>query len=139
MAEDPRLKHNNDRVAHQQEIEDAIITWTQQYTLPEVVEILEAAEVPVGPIYSVVDMLQDPHFLARGVFEDCTLPDGSSVKLPTIAPKMSETPGGTEWIGPPLGAHNQEVLGELLGLSEQELQELAAEGVITPLEAPASL
>lgn len=139
MAEDPRFEHNNDRVAHQQEIEDAIIAWTRQHTLPQVVQILEAAEVPVGPIYSVVDMLQDPHFLARGVFEDCTLPDGSSVKLPTIAPKMSETPGGTEWIGPPLGAHNQEILGELLGLSEQELQELAAEGVIAPLEAPASL
>lgn len=139
MAEDPRFEHNNDRVEHQREIEDAIVAWTRQHTLAEVVEILEAAEVPVGPIYSVVEMLKDPHFLARSLFEDCTLPDGSSVKLPTIAPKMSESPGGTEWIGPPLGAHNREVLGDLLGLSERELQELAAEGVITPLEAPASL
>jgi formyl-CoA transferase len=84
-------------------------------------------------------MLKDPHFLARGLFEDCTLPDGTTVKLPAIAPKMSETPGGTDWIGPPLGAHNREVLSSMLGLSEQELQALAAEGVITAPEPPASL
>jgi len=134
MADDPRFVHNNDRVAHQQAIEDAIIAWTRQQPLAEVVKVLEEAEVPVGPIYSVVEMVRDPHFLARGLFEEELLPDGSAVKLPIIAPKLSETPGGTEWIGPALGAHNREILGDQLGISEQELQELAAEGVIASLE-----
>ena len=78
----------------------------------------------------LADMLEDPHFQERGLFEEVTLEDGSTVKLPTFAPKLSVTPGGTEWIGPTLGAHNQEVLGGLLGFSQQELEELAAAGVI---------
>jgi crotonobetainyl-CoA:carnitine CoA-transferase CaiB-like acyl-CoA transferase len=138
MALDPRFAHNNDRVAYQKEIEDAIVAWTMRHTLAEVTSLLEAVDVPVGPIYSVVEMLQDPHFLARGMFEDQTLPDGSTVKLPTIAPKLSRTPGGTDWIGPPLGAHNLEVLGEELGLSREELRKLADAGVIAPFDPPAA-
>jgi len=130
MAEDPRFEHNNDRVQHVDEIDQAIIAWTSQHPLEEVVRVLEEATVPVGPIYSVADMLADPHFQQRGLFEDLTLEDGETVKLPTLVPKLSETPGGTEWVGPPLGAHNREVLGEILGYSDQQLRELEAEGVI---------
>ena len=130
MAADPRFEHNNDRVEHEQEIEQAIIAWTRQQSFEEALRVLEEARVPAGPIYSVADMLQDPHFQERGLFEEVTLEDGSTVKLPTFAPKLCATPGGTEWIGPALGAHNQEILGGLLGFSQQELDELAAAGVI---------
>ena len=75
------------------------------------------------------DMLEDPHFQARGLFENVPL-DGDTVKLPAFTPKLSETPGGTEWIGPPLGAHNQQIFSEMLGFSEQEMHALASEGVI---------
>ncbi len=130
MAEDPRFEHNNDRVQHVDEIDPAIIAWTSQHPLEEVVRVLEEATVPVGPIYSVADMLADPHFQERGLFEDLTLEDGETVKLPTLVPKLSETPGGTEWVGPALGAHNREVLGQILGYSDQQLRELEAQGVI---------
>ncbi len=130
MADDPRFAHNNDRVEHEQEIDDAITSWTKAHTFDEVMSALEQAEVPAGAIYSVADQLQDPHFQARGLFERVQLPDGDSVTLPTFGPKLSKTPGGTSWPGPPLGSHNDEVYAELLGLTAADLERLRAEGVI---------
>lgn len=136
MASDRRFEHNNDRVEHAKEIEDAIADWTKQHDLKDLVAKLEQSDVPVGPIYSVADMLQDPHFQARELFEECELPDGTSVKLPTMVPKLIDTPGGTKWIGPALGEHNREILGKMLGFTEQELQQLAAEGIIALRDSP---
>jgi crotonobetainyl-CoA:carnitine CoA-transferase CaiB-like acyl-CoA transferase len=130
LANDPRLAHNDGRVEHEAEIDAAIETWTRQHDYDEIYSILDAAGVPVGPIYSAADMLKDPHFIARGLFEDADIGNGETVKLPTFVPKLSETPGGTEWIGPALGAHNQEVYGGLLGLSEGEIEQMKTEGVI---------
>jgi crotonobetainyl-CoA:carnitine CoA-transferase CaiB-like acyl-CoA transferase len=130
MTNDTRLEHNDGRVRHEQEIDDAIAAWTLEHTLEEALKILEDASVPSGPIYSVAEMIKDPHFIARGLFETVPLEDGCAVKLPKMIPQMSETPGGTEWIGPSLGAHNREVLKGILGVSEAELEELAANGVI---------
>ncbi|MFZ0635270.1 MAG: CoA transferase [Candidatus Acidiferrales bacterium] len=130
MAANPRFEHNNDRVQYVDEIEDAITAWTSLQPIEEVIRVLEKVDVPVGPIYSVADMLRDPHFRSRGLFEDVVLEDGTTVKLPSVSPKLSETPGGSEWIGPPLGAHNHDVFGELLGFSEEQLRQLRNEGVI---------
>ena len=130
MAADTRFAHNNDRVEHVDEIEDAIIEWTKQRTHDEVLEVLEGVGVPVGPIYSVADMMNDPHFQARGMFEKVSIGEGDTVTLPTMVPKLSDTPGGTEWPGPPLGSHNQEILGDHLGLSDSDLEKLKADGII---------
>ncbi|MGO9402648.1 MAG: CaiB/BaiF CoA transferase family protein [Terriglobales bacterium] len=132
LANDPMLEHNNGRVKHAEMIDNAISVWTGQHSLQEVIASLEKAEVPVGPIYSVADMVEDPHFIARGLFETHTLPDGTTVKLPSLAPKLVETPGRTEWIGPGLGAHNAEILGTLLGISEEEMLHLVQTGVVGP-------
>lgn len=134
LANDSRLEHNDGRVEHEQEIEDAISEWTRSLPFHEAWSILDTAEVPAGPIYSVADMLQDTHFQARGLFEDVPVNgdkvNGDTLKLPIITPVLSETPGGTEWIGPPLGSHNQEVLGGMLGFSDEELKAMAADGII---------
>lgn len=134
MAADQRLDRNSGRVQHADEIEEAIAAWTQRHSLKEVIAKLDEASVPVGPIYSVRDMLEDAHFQARELFEECVLPDGMRVKLPTISPKLTETPGGTNWIGPPLGAHNVEILGDMLGFTTEEMRQLASDGVISAVE-----
>ncbi|MBI2227363.1 MAG: CoA transferase, partial [Betaproteobacteria bacterium] len=90
---------------------------------------LEQAEVPSGKVYDAADILKDAHYAARGMLEQHQLPDGKPVKLPGIVPRLSETPGATEWLGPTLGAHNAEVLGAL-GYSEIEQRELKQRGVI---------
>ncbi|MCB1715590.1 MAG: CoA transferase, partial [Candidatus Competibacteraceae bacterium] len=119
LAEDPRLAHNDGRVQHEQEVDAAINAWTSQHSAADVLAAMEQARVPAGPIYSVADMFNDPHYQARGLFEQVEV-DGEPLKIPAILPKLSETPGGTDWPGPALGSHNTEIFGTLLGLSEAE-------------------
>jgi crotonobetainyl-CoA:carnitine CoA-transferase CaiB-like acyl-CoA transferase len=95
----------------------------------EAQRILEEAEVPSGPIYSVADMFNDEHYQARGLFEQVES-NGSPLTIPAMIPKMSDTPGGTRWPGPPLGAHNEEILGDLLGMDAAQLQALKKAGNI---------
>ena len=130
LAKDARLAKNEGRSKHADEIDDAISAWTRRLPAREAIARLEAAEVPVGAIYSAAEMLKDEQYRARGAFEEVELEGGQRVKLPTVAPKMSETPGGLRWIGPALGAHNTEVYCNWLGYSAEEIERLAAEGVI---------
>ena len=130
LATDPRLAENKGRALFINEIEDAIAAWTRERPASEVIRILEQAEVPIGPINSAREMLADSQFHARGMFEEVDLGGSDIVRFPAVAPKLSETPGGTRWIGPALGAHNREVYGRLLGYSEEKIRSLEAAGVI---------
>ncbi|MEJ2401839.1 MAG: CaiB/BaiF CoA-transferase family protein [Xanthomonadales bacterium] len=129
MADDPRLAHNAGRVEHEGEIDAAIGAWTGSLGSVKALEALDEARVPAGPIYSVADMMIDPHFIARGLFEDVDV-NGKPLKIPAMVPKFSATPGRTDWAGPEVGAFNREVYGDLLGLSDAEIEALAADGVI---------
>ena len=128
MAEDPELEHNPGRVIHQERIDQALAEWCQQHTSADIIAKLESARVPVGPIYSVEDMMTDPHYIARGMFEEVDV-NGKALKIPAISPKLSDTPGRTDWPGAQIGAHNQEILGDLLGLSPETLEQLHQDGV----------
>jgi crotonobetainyl-CoA:carnitine CoA-transferase CaiB-like acyl-CoA transferase len=123
MAEDPELAHNPGRVIHQAKIDQALSDWCAQHSSREIIDTLEAARVPVGPIYSVQDMMDDPHYNARGMFETVEI-DGKPLKIPAIMPKLSRTPGETHWPGAAIGEHNNEILGGLLGLSDEEIAAL---------------
>jgi crotonobetainyl-CoA:carnitine CoA-transferase CaiB-like acyl-CoA transferase len=129
MAQDPRLEHNAGRVEHEQEIDAAIEAWTGSLDSVEALSALDEARVPSGPIYSVADMMVNEHFNARGLFEEVDV-NGKPLKIPAMVPKLSETPGRTDWAGAEVGAFNTEVFGELLGLSSEELDRLSASGVI---------
>jgi crotonobetainyl-CoA:carnitine CoA-transferase CaiB-like acyl-CoA transferase len=74
--------------------------------------------------------MADPHFQARGLFEPVTVATGKTVTLPALAPRLVDTPGGTAWPGPPLGAHNDEVYRGVLGLGDDEVAALKAAGAI---------
>ena len=129
MGSDPRLENNAGRVQHEAEIDAVIEDWTGSMDASQALDLLEKARVPSGPIYNVADMLADPHFNARGLFEDVDV-NGEPLKVPAIIPKLSETPGRTDWAGPEVGAFNREIYGELLGLSDEELDSLAAKGIL---------
>lgn len=129
MANRPEYATNADRVRNEPEVDGAISAWTATLTAAEVVEKLEAAQVPVGSIYTVKDMLKDPHYKARGMFEEVEV-GGRPLKLPAMTPKLSGTPGGTEWPGPEVGSHSVEVLKSILGRSDADIEALKANGTI---------
>jgi crotonobetainyl-CoA:carnitine CoA-transferase CaiB-like acyl-CoA transferase len=129
LGEDPRLADNAGRVEHEKELDEAIGAWTSTLTSDELLSALDEARVPGGPIYSVVDMLNDPHYNARGLFEEVEV-GGDTLKIPAMIPRLSETPGRTDWPGPEVGAHNAEILGEVLGMSDDEIAALTEKGII---------
>jgi len=130
LARDERLASNEGRSKHIDEIDEAITAWTMRRKSEEALKILSEADVPSGPIYSAAEMLTDPHYRARGVFEDADLGGGDKVKLPRMAPRLEATPGEMRWIGPALGEHNTDIYGRLLGYPAAELERLSREGVI---------
>lgn len=128
LADDSRYANNAGRVEHEAEIDAAIATWTGSLASHAVIAILEEAQVPVGPIYAVDDMLADPHYQARGLFETVQTPAGD-LKVPAIMPKLSDTPGRTEWPGGEVGAHTEDILTSI-GLDQETLDKLRGDGHI---------
>jgi formyl-CoA transferase len=92
--------------------------------------VLDAADVPAGPVYSVKDIAEDPQYRAREMLVD--LPDArlGHLLMPGIVPKLSETPGTVRTAGPDLGEHTLEALGRLLGLDADALELLRSRKVI---------
>jgi crotonobetainyl-CoA:carnitine CoA-transferase CaiB-like acyl-CoA transferase len=129
LAEDPGLAGNAGRVPRQEEIDAAISAWTSTRPSKDVLDAMVEAEVPAGPIHTVADMVKDPHFQARGAFEEASV-GGRPVKLPAMFPRLEMTPGRTLWAGPEVGAHNDEVLGGWLGLTPDDLDGLRSRGVV---------
>ena len=129
MAKDPAMANNAGRVEHEEAIDAALDSWCRSLPSDEILAILEEARVPSGPIYSVADMMQDPHFQARGLFQQVEI-NGKPLKVPAITPRLADTPGETRWPGGEVGSHNHAVLRDELGLSDAEFADLQAQGII---------
>ena len=129
LADDPALAVNAGRVKREQELDEVLASWCAAHTREFILKAMEGARVPAGPIYNAADMMADPHFQARGLFEKVEI-NGKPLDIPAMLPKLSRTPGSTEWPGGDIGSHNHDVFGKMLGLGEQEMAELKAKGVI---------
>ncbi|NKJ48145.1 carnitine dehydratase [Burkholderia sp. SG-MS1] len=129
LADDPALAHNDGRAKQSAMLDQAITAWTSRHATDDVLAALERAEVPSGRIYSVADIVADPHYQARDMLLQAQLPGGASVKMPGIVPKLSDTPGEVRWQGPTLGEHTGSVLGEL-GFDKEDIERLRREGAV---------
>jgi crotonobetainyl-CoA:carnitine CoA-transferase CaiB-like acyl-CoA transferase len=129
LAQDPELSSNDGRAAQAQHLDDVISEWTGRHELAEVLAVLESASVPAGRIYTAADIATDPHYAARGMIEHHHLPDGQAIDLPGIVPKLSATPGATQWLGPTLGEHTADVLASI-GIDAAALEQLRSQGVV---------
>ncbi|HCI7173955.1 CoA transferase [Acinetobacter baumannii] len=129
LANRPEFEHNDGRAQQSDLLDAAIESWSRQHSIDEVLQQLEQAEVPSGRIYSVADMVNDPHFNARDMLLSTELPDGQVVKMPGIVPKLSETPGQIKWRGPELGEHTESVLKQY-GYQAEEIESLRVSGVV---------
>ena len=128
LADDVQLATNAGRVPRTAEIDAAIGAWTAAHDLEVVLKALDGVDVPAAKVYDVADIVSDAQYLARDMIEQHQLPDGKPVKLPGIVPKLSDTPGATQWIGPKLGEHTGEILRGL-GYDTAAQQALKARGV----------
>jgi succinyl-CoA---D-citramalate CoA-transferase len=115
---------------NQQELDDLIAAWTATLDAQTLREILVAHSVPNGWIYRAPEMLADPHFAARDAIVRVHHPELGELAMQNVAPRLSATPGAIQWVGPELGAHNDEIFGTVLGLSARERETLRAAGVI---------
>ena len=129
LANDASLADNAGRTGRTEELDTAIAAWTGANSLTHVLAVLDKADVPSGRIYSIADIVADMQYQARAMIEKHELGDNKEVWLPGIVPKLSETPGGTKWIGPKLGEHTAEVL-RAIGYDDAAQKGLRGRGVI---------
>lgn len=128
MANDRKYTTNADRVIHEADIDLVLANWCASLSLADAMAVLEEHRVPCGPVYSVEDMMEDAHFKYRELFEAVEI-NGESLKIPALMPKLQGTPGGTDWAGPAVGSHTDEVLLSL-GLDSAYIAELKSAGIV---------
>jgi succinyl-CoA--D-citramalate CoA-transferase len=129
-AEDERYATHNARGENQEELDSMISGWTKEHTVDEVLEVLKEAGVPASKVFTAEDMVEDPHYAARENVVTVQDPEIGPFPMQNVVPRLIETPGKVRWTGPALGQHNDEVYGEVLGLSEEEREALRERGVI---------
>jgi formyl-CoA transferase len=129
LGQDVSLADNAGRVVRVQELDTAIGAWTSLRTVTEVLAALDAAEVPAGRIYTVADIAADAHYAARDMLLSRPQPDGTSLLVPGIVPKLSRTPGGHWRDAPALGQDTDAVLSGM-GLTAAQIAELRERGVV---------
>ncbi|MGZ5062364.1 MAG: CaiB/BaiF CoA transferase family protein [Usitatibacter sp.] len=137
LIDDPRYRTNADRVKNAVELDAIIGEFIAQRTQAENVAFFEKAEVTIGPIYDIRQILEDPHFIDREVIAD--YPDAQMGEFPMhhVVPRLSATPGAIRSRAPSLGQHNREVLREA-GVDDARYAGLLAAGVVYEGEAAAS-
>lgn len=131
LAKDPKYSTHSARARSQHELDDLIADWTRGLTVDEVETLMTQHSVPAGKIYTAADMLQDEHFLARDALIEVESPRWGKFRMQNSFPKFSDTPGGVRSLAPvTIGQHNREILEEVLGMTDTQIEELRAAGTV---------
>jgi crotonobetainyl-CoA:carnitine CoA-transferase CaiB-like acyl-CoA transferase len=130
LADDPRFGSLSRRVEHGDVLDELLAGWFAALPLAEAMRRLEAADVVAGPVYDIRRIFADPHYAARENIVEVPDPDFGQVRMQSVVPKLSRTPGRVRHPGLNRGAHNAAIYQGLLGLSDEELARLHREGVI---------
>ena len=130
LASDPRFLGNAARVAHASELDTIISTWTATLDAEALLAALAGADIPSSKIYTAADCATDPQYLARGMVRTVDDPLLGVVLHPGVVPAVVGETAEVRWTGPVIGAHNQEVFGNLLGRSAEDIAALRATGAI---------
>lgn len=130
LLEDPRFNNRKDRIENQDQLYEIIAEWVKSRTSEKVIRILDEAKVPGDLMRNIADLAQDLHMREREAVMEFEDPEKGKLLIPGIFPKLSKAPGKVNFLGPKLGEHNQEVYGEFLGLSSEEIRDLEKKRVI---------
>ena len=118
------------REREREEVDRHVGEWTSKHKRAEILQICEETQVPCGPVYSIDEIFEDPQYAARDNILKIADKRIGEMAIPNLVPRMSDTPGKVNWLGPALGAHNDEVYKDILGMSADEIKKLEAAGVI---------
>jgi crotonobetainyl-CoA:carnitine CoA-transferase CaiB-like acyl-CoA transferase len=129
LAQDASLAHNDGRAARQHWLDEEIERWTVTRSPGDVLAAMEAASVPASKIYSIADIVADPHYAARAMIREIAQADGTPLKVPGVVPKLSATPGDFAGGGPALGEHTNEVLRGM-GYDDTAIESLRSRGIV---------
>lgn len=131
LTQDERFDTNPKRVKNHALIKPLVEAWTTQHAATDIVDKMLAAGVPSAPINTIDQLVVDPHIaVAREMFVDVDHPKAGTLKLTGAHIKLTETPVGVRTPSPLLGQHNEEVFGELLGMTPADIEKLRADGVM---------
>jgi formyl-CoA transferase len=130
MLEDKRFYTNSVRLQHFELTNGIVADWVQTFDRDELFALLDEHGVPGSPIYSIKDIFEDEHFKSRQNIVEVSHPRLGTIKMPGIVPKFSETPGEIRHAGPDLGEHTDEILGQLLQYTSEEIGKLREKLVI---------
>jgi len=136
LIDNPRYRTNADRVKNAEELDAIIGEFVSRMTQAENVEFFEKAEVTIGPIYDITQILDDPHFIDREVIADYPDPDMQAFPMHHVVPRLQGTPGSIRTPAPKLGQHNRELLREA-GIDDAKYAALLKAGVAYEGDAPA--
>jgi formyl-CoA transferase len=128
LANDPTLENNDGRVARVAQLDEVIGDWAQTMTTDQALDLLNTVAVPAGKIYTVADIVSDPHYKARGNIETIQMHDGTKLEVPSVLPKLSRTPGSIKTLAPDIGENTDEIL-QSIGLTEAQVASLKERGI----------
>ena len=129
LATDPDYNGVLARHRNHDALDAMLSAWTQEKSAYEVMQLLQDAGISATPVMTGEAIFNDPHYQERGLLEFVEHPSCGPYFMPGAAWKMSETALGVRWHAPRLGEHNEQVFGELLGMSTEAIDELEAGGV----------
>lgn len=130
LLNDPRFNANAARVRNSDEVDRIVTDWLIQLDWGDAKKKLDSFGVPASLVFTMEDIFKDEHYAARNNLVEVEHPDFGTLKMPGITPILSRTPGEVKWPGAPIGAYNEEVYCELLGLDDADIARLINEGVI---------
>ena len=130
LLADARFSGERERVANRAVIDSIVEHWTSSLDMEPLIEELRQSAIPSSAIYSIADIFEDPQFEARGMLASVTHPGLGAFKMPAVVPRLSETPGGIEWLGRDLGQDTHAVLTRVLGYAADHLARLQARDII---------
>jgi crotonobetainyl-CoA:carnitine CoA-transferase CaiB-like acyl-CoA transferase len=130
LADDERFVLHAARNENHEALDAIISAWTKQHTLADLEAKMQAVSVPATRIFTVEDIFNDPHYRERGSIIDAPDQHLGSVAMPTVVPRLSDTPGGVRHAGRDVGQDSRAVLREVLGMEDEHIDALAQEGVV---------
>jgi crotonobetainyl-CoA:carnitine CoA-transferase CaiB-like acyl-CoA transferase len=127
MIEDERFRTNAARIEHRALVDQAVGAWFAGKTRDEALAAMRAAQVTVGPVYTIADAVADEHFIEREIIVEANDGELGSVPMHNIVPRLSRTPGAWRRPAPQLGEHTDAILAEA-GLDADAIARLRKEG-----------